>query len=54
VKKEGDGERAAADGLAQIREKEYMAALVNAGVPMEKIVLLGISLQGKKVTVRRE
>jgi len=54
VKKEGDGEKAAADGLAQIREKEYMAALVNAGVPLEKIVKLAVTLQGKRVTVKKE
>lgn len=54
VKKEGDGVKAASDGLAQIQEKKYMAALLHAGVPMEKIVKLAVTLQGKKVTVKKE
>ena len=40
-----------ADPLAQIRKKEYEAALTNVGIPEERIVRLGIVLQGKKVRV---
>jgi hypothetical protein len=40
------------DALAQIGNKEYEAALANAGVPHERIKRLGIVLQGKRIEVQ--
>ena len=54
VKREEDEDKASTAGLVQIKDNEYMAALLNAGVPGERIVKLSVTLKGKRVTVHKE
>ena len=54
VKREEDEDKASTAGLVQIKDNEYMAALLNAGVPGERIVKLTVTLKGKRVTVHKE
>ncbi|MCA1916223.1 PD-(D/E)XK nuclease domain-containing protein [Methanospirillum hungatei] len=49
-----DTEKTAQDAIEQIQEKEYISAILNAGIKPDKIIKLAIILQGKKVVVEIE
>ncbi len=49
-----DKEKTTQDAIEQIREKEYISAILNAGIKPDKIIKLAIILQGKKVIVEIE
>jgi len=47
-----DLEQAVADALAQIEAKQYTGRLLEAGVPVEKILKLAVVVSGRRVRVR--
>lgn len=48
-----DDEKTGSDALDQIHEREYKTALTNAGVNEDRIIHLAITLQGKKLRIKR-
>ena len=50
-KKEKDLEETVANALAQIEEKDYARDMIQAGMPVERIMKYGFAFEGKEVLI---